>query len=331
MRRRGESVINKDPIAVQTDGLTKTYLAGKNAGTVPAVRSLSLIVPQNAIFGFVGPNGAGKTTTIKLLLGLIRPTAGSIRILGYDAVRESLAIRRRTGYLPQEPRFYEHMTAREILRFKARFYFAGPRGSIERRVDEMLELAGLADRADRRVRGFSGGERQRLGIAQAQINDPDLLILDEPAAGLDPLGRRDILEVMKRLRARSTIFFSTHILDDVQQVSDAVAILHRGELVAQAPLPELLAGKAQKIYVLALTGDARAAQARLEQQEWVISVHATADGGLTRWEVSVADDDLAGAQLLPLVLEDGGLRVVEFGSKKRRLEDLFVELVGSGG
>ena len=108
MRRRGESVINKDPIAVQTDGLTKTYLAGKNAGTVPAVRSLSLIVPQNAIFGFVGPNGAGKTTTIKLLLGLIRPTAGSIRILGYDAVRESLAIRRRTGYLPQDALLRTH-------------------------------------------------------------------------------------------------------------------------------------------------------------------------------------------------------------------------------
>jgi len=232
--------------------------------------------------------------------------------------------------MPQDPRFYEHMTARETLRFKARFFYAGPKECIEDRVSEMLELVGLAEKADRPIKGFSGGERQRLGIAQAQVNYPDLLILDEPAAGLDPLGRRDVLEVMQRLRQHTTIFYSTHILDDVQQVSDTVAIMNRGELLVQAPLDQLLTGRAHTIYVLTLMGDARAAQARVEHQEWVSTVRVTADVDQTRWEVRVTDDDIAGSELLRLVLEDKNLRVVEFGTKKYELEDIFVDIVGKG-
>jgi ABC-2 type transport system ATP-binding protein len=291
---------------------------------------LNLQVPPNSIFGFIGPNGAGKTTTIKLLLGLIRPSGGSATILGHDIVRESLDIRKRIGYLPQDPRFYEHMSARETLRFKARFYYSGPKEYIENRVSEMLELVGLAEKADRPIKGFSGGERQRLGIAQAMVNHPDLLILDEPAAGLDPLGRRDVLEVMKRLRQHTTIFYSTHILDDVQQVSDIVAIMNRGELLVQAPLDQLLTGKAQTIYVLTLIGDARAAQTRVERQEWVSTIRVTTEIDQTRWEVKVTDDDVAGSELLRLVLEDKNLRVVEFGTKKYELEDIFVDIVGKG-
>src|SRR5690606_3205513 len=134
------------------------------------------------------------------------------------------------------------MTARETMRFAARFFYSGPRDAIEERIEETLALVGLEDKADRPIAGYSGGERQRLGIAQAQVNYPDLLILDEPAAALDPMGRRDVLEVMSRLRKHTTIFYSTHILDDVQKVSDTVAILKQGQLVAQAPIEELLAG-----------------------------------------------------------------------------------------
>src|SRR3712207_853542 len=219
---------------ISTQGLSKTYKG------VVALEDLNLQVPRHAIFGFLGPNGSGKSTLIKLLLGLTRPTAGSATVFGLDSVRDSVAIRERAGYLAQEPRYYDYMTARETLRFAARFFYDGPDDLIEERIAEMLDLAGLDGKADRPIKGFSGGERQRLGIAQAQINYPDLLILDEPAAALDPMGRRDVLEVMERLRKHTTIFYSTHILDDVQRVSDTVAILNHGRLVAQAPIEQLL-------------------------------------------------------------------------------------------
>ena len=165
-----------------------------------------------------------------------------------DVANQSVDIRARIGYLPQEPHFYEHMSARETLRFVAKFFFKGPNKTIEDRIAEMLDLVDLTEKADRPIKTFSGGEKQRLGIAQAQINYPDLLILDEPAASLDPIGRRDVLEVMSKLRKYSTIFYSTHILDDVQKVSDTVAILNKGVLVAEGPIEELLAGREGIVY-----------------------------------------------------------------------------------
>ena len=171
-------------------------------------------------------------------------------------MRDSVDIRANVGYLPQDARFYEHMTARQTLDYTAKFFFKGPQIEIDKRVDEMLDLVGLADKADRPIKGFSGGERQRLGIAQAEVNYPDLLILDEPAASLDPQGRRDVLEVMSRIRKYATIFYCTHILDDVQRVSDQVAIVNKGELITQAPIEELLAGTGETVYSVTLRGDA---------------------------------------------------------------------------
>ena len=221
---------------IRTQGLTKAYQGAK------ALDSLNLEVPKNSIFGFLGPNGAGKSTTIKMLLGLTHPSSGKALIFGQDITQESLAIRRRVGYLAQDPSYYEHMTARQTLRYTARFFYSSPKDLIEARIEEMLELTGLEDKADRPIKGFSGGERQRLGIAQAQVNYPDLLILDEPAAALDPQGRRDVLTVMETLRKYTTIFYSTHILDDVQRVSDRVAILNHGKLIVEAPIQDILSG-----------------------------------------------------------------------------------------
>src|SRR3954453_20576504 len=170
-------------MVIDSKGLSKEFKG------VKALDNLTLQVPKNSIFGFLGPNGSGKSTTIKLLLGLIRPTAGSASVFGADITDNSVAIRQRIGYLAQEPRYYEHLTARETLRYTARFFYSGPSQLIEDRVSEMLDLVGLADKADRPIKGFSGGERQRLGIGQAEVNYPDLLILDEPAASLDPQGR----------------------------------------------------------------------------------------------------------------------------------------------
>lgn len=311
-------------VIIQTQGLGKTF------GEVHALKSLDLRVPRHSIFGFLGPNGAGKTTAMKLLLGLIRPTSGRGAVFGLDIVRDSLAIRSRVGYLPQQPRFGDDMSARETLRFTAGLFFSGPGPKIEARVDEMLDLVGLQDKADRPVKGFSGGERQRLGLALAQVNDPELLILDEPAAALDPIGRHEVLQVMERLREHTTIFYSTHLLDDVQQVSDTVAILNHGELVAQGSIEDLLAGDGKPVYTVSLKGDVQRALARIEALAWVSGVHEVARNGHVTWDISVTDDQVAEAQLLRQVLAGEELTVVEFSRRKLELEEVFLSIVKGG-
>jgi ABC-2 type transport system ATP-binding protein len=220
------------------------------------------------------------------------------------------------------------MTARETLDFTARFYFEGPDAEIRKRVDETLELVGLGDKANRSIKTFSGGERQRLGIAQAQVNYPDLLILDEPAASLDPLGRRDVLEVMERLRKHTTIFYSTHILDDVQHVSDTVAILNRGELVAYGPIQELLAGTSGIVFSLTLEGEVDAAYQCVRSQAWVTDIAASPQSsGSVSWLVTVNDEQQAKNQLLRLVLEEPGVTVTQFGRKQYELEEVFMNII----
>lgn len=303
----------------------------KRFGEVRALDGLDLEVPKHSIFGFLGPNGAGKSTTIKLLLGLLRPSHGQAEVFGLDIGRDSLEIRRRVGYLSQDPRFYPQFTARETLLFTARFFYQGPRRAIEQRVEESLELAGLVDKADRLIKGFSGGERQRLGIAQAQINHPELLILDEPAASLDPQGRHDVLSVMERLREDCTIFYSTHILDDVQRVSDMVAIVDRGRLITQAPTQELLAsgGRSDEtVFRISLRGHAPGAEDLLGGQSWVSACRLTQRNGETSLEVTTVAADDAGTRLLRLLLDDGRYTVTEFGRRKLGLEEVFLGLVG---
>jgi ABC-2 type transport system ATP-binding protein len=318
-----------DNLVIRTQGLSKTYQG------VNALQPLDLQVARHSIFGFLGPNGAGKSTTIKLLLGLAKPTGGSATIFGQDSVRDSVAIRERVGYLAQDPRYYDHMSARETLRFTARFFYSGSKAAIEERIDETLDLVGLTDKADRPIKGFSGGERQRLGIAQAQINHPDLLILDEPAAALDPMGRRDVLAVMERLRKHTTVFYSTHILEDVQRVSDSVAILNHGQLVAQAPIAQLLNGNGGIQYTLTLRGAVDAAQARISSRPWVASVGAEQAvpaelNGATTLHVRVTNAEAAEAQLLRLALDDPQTTVLEFGRTKQNLEAIFLQIVEGG-
>jgi ABC-2 type transport system ATP-binding protein len=310
------------PVIISTRGLAKSYRG------VQSLKGIDLAVPEHSIFGFLGPNGAGKTTAIKLLLGLARPTSGTAAVFGLDIAGHSRAIRRRVGYLAQDPRFYDHMTARQTLRFSARFFYTGPKGAIERRVSEALELVGLSGDADRPTKGFSGGERQRLGIAQAQINHPDLLILDEPAASLDPMGRRDVLAVMERLRQHTTIFYSTHLLDDVQRVSDTVAILSKGTLVAQAPIEELLSTRGgAAAYSVALRGDSNTVRRRLEEQPWVSALSVTHANASPHLRVGVCDEAAAEKHLLRLVMADPAVTVLEFSRIRHNLEDVFVGLV----
>jgi len=220
------------------------------------------------------------------------------------------------------------MTARDTLHFTLGFFFKGPKAKIEERIEETIELVGLTDKADRPIRGFSGGERQRLGIAQAQVNYPDLLILDEPAASLDPMGRHDVLEVMERLRKYTTIFYSTHILEDVQRVSDTVCILNRGELVAQAPIQELLAGSGKVMFRVQTRGDFQQVKAMVAGQPWVTAVQVDDSNGRAEWQVSVSDANAAEDELLGLLLSDPGVKVTSFCQSKFDLEEVFMNLVG---
>jgi ABC-2 type transport system ATP-binding protein len=314
-------MLPSNEIIIQTKNLSKTF------GEVKALKSLDLSIPKHAIVGFLGPNGAGKSTTIKLLLGLTRPTEGSGTIFGLDIVHQSSEIRKRVGYLSQQPRFYPEMTAREVLRFTAHFFYKGPKQAIEDRIQEMLELVDLESKADRPVQGFSGGERQRLGIAQAQVNYPDLLILDEPAAALDPMGRHDVLQIMEKLRKYTTIFYSTHILDDVQRVSDRVVILNHGELIAQGAIADLVFTGDRVIYNLEIEGEVGNTQKRLELLPWVTSQSFSAVNGHQVWQIGVNDEKAAKASLLREILSDGKVNVLNFGRETFDLEQIFLQLV----
>jgi ABC-2 type transport system ATP-binding protein len=320
---RGSSAVNAPAIACS--GLSKRY------GHVVALDSLELEVPRGSIFGFLGPNGAGKTTAMRLLLGLSTPTDGEATVLGHDIRTASLEVRRRVGYLAQLPRFYDELTPRETLRFALGFFPRDRDERIDDDITEAIELVGLAAKADEPVGSLSGGQRQRLGVAQAYVHRPELLILDEPAAALDPIGRRDVLDIMRRLRGSTTIFYSTHILDDVQRVSDTVAVLHEGRRVAQAPIEELLTGSDDVAFDVRLRGDVDAAVARLNLRPWVSRTQLDVAGEATRLRVEVSDPSRAERELLRLLLEgDRDLVVTDFTRHRFELEDVFVELVEGG-
>lgn len=319
------------------DGVIRTEALSKRYGNVLALTRLDLEVPRHSIFGLLGPNGSGKSTLMKLLLGLVRPSSGRASVFGLDVAQSSVAIRSRVGFLAQEPRFYGHLSARETLRFVLRFFDAVPTTEHERRVAEALAVVGLERKADRPVRGFSGGERQRLGIAQAAVHAPDLIILDEPAAALDPMGRSDVLAILRQLRDRATVVYSTHILDDVQRVSDRVAILDAGRLVAHAPVADLLAARQGTSYRLVLAGASPELRRELQALPWVSSIASTPaagereEGQLAAWTVVATDAAAAESGLLRHVLRDPAVSVKEFGRVAVALEDVFLELVGGDG
>ncbi len=221
---------------VEAVGLKKHY------GEVRAVDGLDLVIEEGEIYGLLGPNGAGKTTTILILLGLTEPTAGEIRVLGYNPTREPLRVKRLTGYLPENVGFYDELSARENLRYTASLNGI-PDREAKRRIQEVLEMVGLSDVADRPVGTFSRGMRQRLGIADVLLKEPKFVILDEPTSGIDPEGAREILEMIVRLRDERgmTILLSSHLLHQVQRVCQRVGIIHRGKLVAQGTVDELSA------------------------------------------------------------------------------------------
>ena len=309
--------------AVSCDGLTKRF--GGSSGVL-AVDRLDLEVPAGSVFGLLGPNGAGKTTTLRLITGLATPTAGQATIDGTRIDPRDPGARRAIGVLDQEPRYYSWMTGRELVALAGQLQ--GLTATEARaRAGTVLERVGLADAADRRIGGYSSGMRQRLGIAQALVSGPSLLILDEPVSSLDPEGRRDLLALIAELRERATIIFSTHVLADVERICDRVGILDHGRLVTEGPLDELLARYALPLYRLDPEPGQDAAvaglAARLRSTEWIDRVTETESGLI----VSVSDATLASSGLLPIVVA-AGVRLAAYERVRPSLEDVFLRLVG---
>lgn len=235
--------------AIEIENLSKNYQVGFWRKQLrPALKGLSLTVEPGETFGFLGPNGAGKTTTLKLLMGISLPTAGTARILGHDF--RDPEIKQKTGFLPEQPYFYDYLSAPELLDYYAQLSGV-PRAGRMQRIRELLERVGLGDAGNKQLRKFSKGMLQRVGIAQAIVHDPEIIFLDEPMSGLDPLGRHEVRELIQSLKDKGkTIFFSTHILSDAEALCDRVAVIHKGELRGIGVINDLRSSGGEKSEVI---------------------------------------------------------------------------------
>jgi ABC-2 type transport system ATP-binding protein len=301
---------------LRTEALTKEFQVGLRRRRVRAVDALDLSVSEGEIFGFVGPNGAGKTTTIKMLMGLIFPTSGKAFL--FEAPIPSDAAKARIGYLPEHPAYHEFQTGAEAMRFFATL--AGVPGSERaRRCDELLGLVGLSDAADRQIRKYSKGMQQRLGIAQALVGDPALVVLDEPMSGLDPVGRREMRDLILELKRRGkTVFFSTHILSDVEALCDRVGVIIGGRLRDAGRLDALLTGGVRSVEAT-FAGPGAAGP-------FAGATAIAAEGDRATWSFP----DAAGADLAVRVVVGAGGRIVALTEHRDTLEDYFMRRVEDG-
>ena len=291
--------MSADPV-ISVEDLAKTFAFGFFRRKVEAVKGVRFEVRRGEIFGFLGPNGAGKTTTIKMLMGLIFPTAGRCQLLGRTV--PDVEARRRVGFLPESPYFYDYLSGEELVDLAGRL-FGLPRAERRRRTVSLLARVGLADAGGLPLRKYSKGMLQRLGLAQALVNDPELVVLDEPMSGLDPIGRKEIRDLIVSLRAEGkTVFFSTHILADAELICDRCAILVRGTLRDVGPLDELLSPRLLHTELVLERAGVKE-ERRLDPGE---DVDAYLQSAIT-----------------------GGAKIVSVNPRKERLEDLFVREVAA--
>lgn len=305
--------------AIEVLGLHKSYRRGPFRKRKAVLHDISFAVPQGCVYGFLGPNGAGKSTTIKVLLGFVRYQAGTVRILGEPPAHAS--VRQRIGYLPETADYYPFLSPRRLLRLYSQI-LAIPRPVARKRVEELLELVGLANEKDERIGSFSKGMKQRVGIAQALLNEPELLILDEPASGLDPLGQREIRDlILTQRKAGRTIFFSSHELSEVEAVCDEAAIVRSGRIVRQGNLSELVPYR-EDLAVRVRAGDASV----LEKQPFVARIQPSIRPG----EVTFIAKPGESIAQVALAAENAGLELLSVGTARETLEDTFVRLMKEG-
>jgi ABC-2 type transport system ATP-binding protein len=307
--------------SIRVEGLTKTY------GAVRALQGLDLSVEPGTVFGFLGPNGAGKTTTLRILTGLARPTGGQAWVAGINLAVDGHGLAPHIGYLPEEPAFYPWMTPREFLDYIG--HLGGLSTSDRRaRVKELLEQVRLSDVRNRRIGGFSRGMRQRLALAAALVQRPEVLFLDEPVSALDPAGRKEVLDLIESLRGQCTVLMSTHILSDVERVCDVIGIIARGKLIVQSEREILLQQYATPVFEV-VCADMPALQQWTESlagHRWVAGT--SVEGSLAR--IVVKDPLVAKRELLALAVA-ADLVLDRYEEIRPSLEDVFLQLVGAEG
>jgi ABC-2 type transport system ATP-binding protein len=297
---------------VEARGLVKRY------GEIVAVDHVDLTVEAGDVFGYLGPNGAGKTTSLRMLLGLIRPTEGAVRLFGRDPLYDGARALDGVAGFVEGPRFYPYLSARRNLRLLADY----DGGTPDARIDEVLELVDLTDRAGDRLGGYSHGMKQRLGIAASLLRDPKLLLLDEPTTGLDPAGMRDMRDLVKRLAANGiTILLSSHILAEVEELCDRVAIIRSGSIIYEGGLDELLASAGGGFRLR--TSDNERARALLLEQRGVSAL--AADNGYLRFQAEEGAVEAAS-----IALGRAGVGIVELAPQTSSLEALFLAMTGAG-
>lgn len=308
--------------AIQTQGLQKIF------GKVCAIDNLTIEIKPGTVFGFLGPNGAGKTTTVRILTGLAKPTQGKAWVAGLDLSNSKHKVARQIGYLPEDPVCYPWMNPQEFLDYVGRIFGLSTL-ECKKRTDELLELVDLVDVKKRRVGNFSRGMRQRLALAQALINKPNVLFLDEPVSALDPVGRKEVLDLIAQLRNTCTVFMSSHILADVERVCDEVGIIKDGHLIIQAPTEELLKRYAHPVFEievdLGVSEQIMPWVKTIQPLQWVSSV--SLDKNIAR--VMVNDIEQAKQNLLPTVIE-ADLRLIRYEMIRPSLEEVFISLVEKG-
>jgi ABC-2 type transport system ATP-binding protein len=317
-----ESSVPDDGTVLACDQLHKEFTIGLRLKRVHAVRGVSFSVRPGEIFGYLGPNGAGKTTTMKMAMGLIGSTSGSVTMFGQSV--EDPRVRSRVGYLPEHPYFYDYLTAFEILDFYGRLYSI-PKALRLKRIDELLEMVGMEHARNRRLRGFSKGMLQRVGIAQSLIADPDLVVLDEPLGGLDPIGRKDIRDLIYNLRERGkTVFFSSHILHDIETICDRVAIINHGKIVHMGSLDQLLSGEGKLVDVLAQVGSASGDTSVLKEKISALGASFSAAGPT----LTIVVEEAHLSTVLSLLLE-AKFNVLDVTARRISLEEFFMREAGA--
>jgi len=308
---------------IRTEQLSKIFKVGFWLQKVQALKDLTLTVEKGEVFGFLGPNGAGKTTTIKILVGLIKPTSGRAFILGKPA--GDIEVLARIGFLPEQPIFYEYLSGEEFLNFCAKF-FPLTEAEKKKRIDYLLNLVRLEGARRLPLRKFSKGMLQRIGLAQALIHNPELVILDEPMSGLDPIGRKEMRDLIVQLKSEGkTIFFNTHILSDVEIICDRVGIIHQGRLLKLGSIEELSRSTINQWEIQA--------EIKKEQLRAGLEGIAKSIGASVSWQGNQAliqsDDEEKAERLLRSILEQGG-KVIEYSTRRASLEEFFLKTVSGG-